>query len=146
MGFDKKTLISYGVQFVIAALIAYLVAEAQGLRIGQEAYLVCRYLSDGLFVSALVFVSFGALMWISTTGFFDIFSYAFNSLLVLFTPLKKPSEQKHYYEYKSEREAKRQGKPVTHTVLITGLIFLALSLLALMLYYKLMPAEAAAAL
>lgn len=139
MGLNKKTLITMTVQLVIALTLAVLAASSQGFSLEGELYLNCRYLSDGFFIVAVLFVGMGTLLWVSTTGFFDIFSYAMKSLLVLFSPLKKPSEHPHFYEYKCEREAKRKGKPITHTVLIVGLILLALSLICLALYYNLMP-------
>ena len=139
MGFNKKTLISIVVQLVIALVIAGMVASGQGFSLDGAAYLNSRYFSDGCFVSAVIFVGMGLLLWISATGFFDIFGYAMKSLLVLFSPLKKPGEHPHYYEYKCEKDAKRQGKPITHTVLIVGVIVLLLSLACLALYYHLMP-------
>ena len=143
MGFNKKTLISILVQLCIASLIAFSVANIQGFAFSGEIWMNCRYLSDGFFVSSVLFVGLGLLLWVSATGFFDIFSYAFKSLLVLFTPLKRPGEYQHYYEYKCEKDAKREGKPITHTVLVVGLIVLALSLLMLFLYYQLTPADLA---
>ena len=139
MGFNKKTLISMAVQLVIAAGLSVLAASAQGFKLGGELWLNCRYLSDGFFISAVLFIGMGVLLWVSTTGFFDIFGYAMKSLLVLFSPLKKPSEHPHYYEYKCEKEAKREGKPISHTVLVVGLICLAASLICLALYYHFMP-------
>ena len=139
MGLNKKTLVSMLIQLGIAAAIAGSVALSQGFSLAAEAYLNFRYLSDGFFVAAILFVGMGGLLWISTTGFFDIFSYAFKSLFVLFSPLKKAKEFPHYYDYKCEKDAKREGKPITHTVLVVGLICLAVSLVCLALYYKLLP-------
>ena len=139
MGLNKKTLTSLAVQLLIAAVIAVMAAVHQGFSLAGEGYLNCRYLSDGCFISAVIFIGMGGLLWISTTGFFDIFSYSFKSLLVLFSPLKKASEHPHYYEYKCEKEAKREGKPITHTTLIAGLVIMAASLICLALYYNLMP-------
>lgn len=137
MGFNKKTLTSIAVQLMIAAFIAVSVASHQGFALDNPAFINCRYLSDGFFVSAVIFVGFGVLLWVSATGFFDIFGYAMKSLLVLFSPLKRPGEHPHYYEYKVEKQAKREAKPITHTVLVAGLIVLALSLICLALYYYL---------
>ena len=139
MGFNKKTLISIAVQLLIATVIAVTVAASQGLSLENAAFINCRFLSDGFFVSAVIFVGLGLLLWVSATGFFDIFGYAMKSLLVLFSPLKKPGEHPHYYEYKCEKDAKRQAKPITHTVLIVGVIVLLLSLACLAMYYHLMP-------
>ena len=139
MGFNKKTLISIAVQLVIGVALALLAACALGFSLQGEMWINCRSLSDGFFIGSVLFIGMGVLLWVSTTGFFDIFGYAMKSLLVLFSPLVKPSEHPHYYEYKCEKEAKRTGKPITHTVLIVGLILLALSLICLALYYNLMP-------
>ena len=139
MKLNKKTLVSIAVQLLIALVIAIPVAIGQGFSLAGDAALNCRWLSDGFFVSAVIFVGFGGLFWVSTTGFFDIFSYAFKSLFVLFSPLKKAGEFPHYYDYKCEKDAKREGKPITHTVLVVGLICLAASLICLALYYKLLP-------
>ena len=139
MKLNKKTLLSIAVQLVIALVIALPVAMHQGFSMDGDAALNCRWLSDGFFVSAVIFVGLGGLFWVSTTGFFDIFSYGFKSLFVLFSPLKKVKEFPHYYDYKCEKDAKREGKPITHTVLVVGLICLAASLICLALYYKLLP-------
>lgn len=139
MGFNKKTLISMAVQLAVALVIGGMIASSQGLSAQKAAYLNCRFLSDGLFVSGMIFTGMGLLLWISTTGFFDIFGYAMKSLLVLFTPLKKAADHPHYYEYKCEKDEKRKGKPITHTVLAVGVLTLVLSLVCLALYYRLMP-------
>lgn len=141
MALNKKTLISMLIELVVALGVAFAAAFAFGFSTGTAAHLNCRYLSDGCFISAVMFIGIGGLMWIASTGFFDIFGYAFKSLLVLFVPIKKPSEFPHYYEYKCEKDAKREGKSVTYTVLISGLIVLALSVLMLVLYYQLAPVE-----
>ncbi|MBQ8200783.1 MAG: DUF3899 domain-containing protein [Clostridia bacterium] len=135
--FNKNTLIVCIVQAVIALAIATAVAYAQGFAPSQEAMLWCRHFSDGMFVAAMMLGGLGALIWVSSTGFFDIFSYAFSSLLVLFSPMKHAKEHKHYYEHKCEREAKREGKAGPGSMLIVGLCCLALSLILLVLYYQL---------
>ncbi len=140
MGFKKKRLISVLIQLALAMGSALSMASSRGFAWSGDAYMNCRHLSDGFFVSSVIFIGMGSLLWISNTGFFDIFSYGVKSLLVLFTPMKKAKEFPHYYEYKCERDARREGRPITHTVLIVGLISLALSLLFLALYYRLTPA------
>ncbi len=97
MSRNQKTLVSLLVQFAIALAVAIPVAIRQGLALNVPAYLNCRYLSDGFFVSAVLFVGMGGLFWVATTGFFDIFSYGFKSLFVLFSPLKKAREFPQYY-------------------------------------------------
>lgn len=78
--------------------------------------------SNALFVPGVMWLGVSGLMWIASTGFFDIFSYAFKSLLVLFSTLKKPGEFEHFYEYKLAREEKRAGKVVPYAMLIVGVV------------------------
>ena len=131
----KRSWKPYAVVAAIALAITAAVAVYQGLAPGLGAALTCRFLSDGFFVSGLLLTGFGGLVWVSTTGFFDIFSYGFKSLLVLFSPMKKPHEHEKFYEYKLAKDAKR-GKP-QYSLLVVGLACVALSLICLMLYYNL---------
>ena len=140
MGFNKKTLISIAVQLAIAVAIAVLVAGSQGLSLDQPGYLICHHLCDGFFISAVLFGGIGGLLWISATGFFDIFGYAFKSIVHLLTPSKYDEQFPRYFDYKCEQNEKREGKPLTHTVIVVGLIVLALSVLMLVLYERLLPA------
>ncbi len=133
---DKKNLLRlYGVQTAIALMIAVGGAYAFGFDPSMTPAWWCRSFSDGFFLAAMLFIGFGGLMWVSTTGFFDMFSYGFSSLLVLFTGWKNPKEHKHFYEYKMEKEAKREGKGWPASILFVGLGCLVLSLLLLGCYY-----------
>lgn len=132
---SRKKLLKYMVTAVVALAIALPVAVQRGLEWPQEAYLSARYLSDGFFVAGLIIGGIGLLVWISTTGFFDMFSYGFHSLLVLFSSLRKPKDHEHFYDYKVARDAKR-GKPKYYLVIV-GAVCVVLSLACLALYYKL---------
>jgi len=142
MGLNKKTLISIGIQLAVAVVIAVMVAVLEGLTLQQEGYLIFHHLCDGFFISSVIFVGIGGLLWISATGFFDIFGYAFKSIVHLLTPSNYDAEFPRYYDYKCEQNDKREGKPLTHTVIVVGLIVLALSFLCLALYNHLLPVEA----
>ncbi len=128
-----RLLLQYGVTAAIGALIAWLVAAYRGFDAALTFSLNARYLSDGFFVAGLLLAGFGALIWISTTGFFDLLAYGFRSLLVLFTALVKPSEHKTFYEYKLERESGR--KKGAWYILFVGLIYLAAAYTFLRVYY-----------
>lgn len=135
MGNKMKKWISFGVQLLIAALIAValyysFVDDLDTTRFEHQRYVAVEDAwtmycwSNALFVPGVMWLGIGGLMWIATTGFFDIFSYAFSSLLVLFSPLKNPKDHQHFYEYKMAKEEKRKGKSVTWSVLIVGLILI----------------------
>ena len=136
---NKKINLCTWVQYVsalfVGLVIAVPVAFAQGFSLGQASYLSARYLSDGFFVAGMLLGGIGALVWISSTGFFDIFSYGFHSILVLFSSLKNPKDHEKYYDYKTMREEKR-GQP-SYFLLIVGVFFLLLAIICLVLYYNL---------
>ncbi len=140
MGFKNKRLISLLIQLGVSMVIAARVAFSRGLALDATAGANCGCLSDGFFISSVLFIGVGSLMWISNTGFFDILSFGVKSLFIIFNPAKKDEDFPKYYDYKCEQDAKRKGKPINHTVLIVGLISLALSLLFLVLHYRLTPA------
>ena len=136
---SKKMNLGSWVQYVSAVfaglVIAVPVAFSQGFAWGQAAYLNARYLSDGFFVAGLLITGLGGLVWISSTGFFDIFSYGFHSLLVLFSSLRHPKDHENYYDYKTVKEEKR-GQPL-YFLVIAGAAFLLLAVICLGLYYNL---------
>lgn len=135
MGNKMKKWISFGVQLLIAALVAVVlynsfVDDLDPTKFEHQRYVAVKEAwslycwSNALFIPGVMWLGVGGLMWIATTGFFDIFSYAFSSLLVLFTPLKNPKDHKRFYEYKLDKEERRKGKPVSWSVLIVGLILI----------------------
>lgn len=133
----KQKLLKFGVPFLIGAVIALAVAWGQGLG-GTGSAWSLRALSDGCFVTTILMGGMGVMMWVSTTGFFDIFSYAGKSLLVLFSPLKQPEKLKKFYEYKADKDEKR--KKADYTLLIVGAAYLLLSFAFLGGYYAMMGA------
>lgn len=131
----RRRAVGGGVCAVVALAISVGIARYRGAAPDLPFVLNCRFFSDGFFFSGLIFTGIGALTMIAGTGFFDMFSYAFRSLLVLFSWLRKPEDHVSYYDYKLERDAKRK-KPLW-TILITGLVCIALSVVCLLLYYHL---------
>lgn len=133
----KKNLLKYGIPALIGAAITLTVAMGQGLG-GVGSAWSLRALSDGCFVTTVLMGGMGALVWVSTTGFFDIFTYAGKSLLVLFSPMKQPEKLKKFYEYKADKDEKR--KKADFTLLIVGAAYLLLSFAFLGGYYAMMGA------
>ncbi len=117
---------------LVGAVIAFPIALYRGFSFANAARLNAWYLSDGFFVAGIMVGGVGALLWIATTGFFDMLSYGFSSLLVLFTPLRKPEEHRGFYEYKARRD-ERRGK-VPYFVLQTGIGYCLLSAICYALY------------
>ena len=81
-----------------AVLLAVLIAAALAFFVGYSAWqgtdgstrALYQCISDGCFIAGFAYTAVGALSWVSTTGFFNIFGYGVHSLLVLFTSLRRP--------------------------------------------------------
>ena len=126
--------LSHTVHALAELALAFAVARLRGLDFSKGAQLNARYLSDGFFVVGLLATGLGLLIWVSTTGFFDILGYGVKSLLVLFTSLKKPKDHLSFYDYKQIRNENR-GKP-RHALLLSGAACILLSLACLAVYYR----------
>ena len=82
--------IYYAICTLAELALVFIVASLRGLDLSKSMKLNARYLSDGFFVIGLLATGFGLLIWVSTTGFFDIMGYAVMSVVVLFSSLKMP--------------------------------------------------------
>ena len=122
------------VRMMLGTVAAAAVARLRGFDLAKSLALNARYLSDGCFVVGLILTGLGVLVWISTTGFFDMMAYGVQSLLVLFSILKSPKEHPSFYDYKQMRDAKR-NKP-RFGMLLTGIVFILVSLSCLAIYYR----------
>lgn len=127
-----RLLLQYGVSAIIGLLIAVPLSLYRGFDASLPFSQNARYISDGCFVAGMLLTGIGALVWVSSTGFFDIFAYGFRSLLVLFTALVKPSDHKTFYEYKLDRE--RDRKKGVRFLLYVGLCFMLASYIFLRVY------------
>lgn len=128
----KKKLLPWVIELGVCLLVFLAIAIYRNAFSATDPAEVYRGLCDAFFVPGVILVCFGLLAFCARGGVFDIFSYAFKSLKVLFTPFGKPEKQQRYYEYKLEKEANRQ-KPKPRT-LILGLAFVAASVVCLILY------------
>ena len=120
---------------LLALALSIGIALNRGLSTALELYANGRILSDAFFISGIFFGGIGALVAISTTGFFDMFAYAFKSLPMLFSFLRKPKDHPTFFDYKTAKAEKREQ--VQYGLLIIGLVCIAVSLLALAGYYNL---------
>lgn len=92
-------------------------------------------LSDGFFVIGFFNFAFGVLVWISFTGFFDIFGFAFKSFLNFFIPRSLISEKANYYEYKVKKAERRKKTVFFRNMLIIGAGMMILGILFNILVY-----------
>ena len=74
---EKKNIIRLIIQIAIGLIIAVGVMTSQGaFAEGVSAADRILAIGNGFSVIALLYISFGLLVWISTTGVLDIFSFA----------------------------------------------------------------------
>lgn len=134
----KKRWMIWGALAAVEAAIAVMIARYQGLDGAQTLSMNARFLSDGCFVVGLVMTGVGLLTWVATTGFFDMLSYGVlygvRAFVGLFGGNRKPNDQT-FYNYKAAKDEKRGT--AQYAILISGLVFIALSVGFLMMYYHL---------
>lgn len=136
--FLKNNWIKYLVQTVIALILSLIIMNLRGA-FDSELAAADRFkgVCDGFSVTAMLYISFGILMWISATGFFDIFGYAFRKGAHAIIPgMGLDSSNKSYYDYKQDKMDKRNTKPM-YSTLIIGVLFLIISAILVARWYSL---------
>ena len=129
--------VKYIAQIAAGAVMAVLVMLWQGLDDAQTAADRLKIISDGFAVSGLLYTAMGVLIWVSTTGFFDIFAYAIRKGAHVLIPGMVKDDHTGYYEYQQgKKEARAKGETAGRkSTLFVGLLFFALSLLFTLLWY-----------
>lgn len=123
-----KKLISLGIAAVISVITVVLVYN---IRIsnppyGMEFMPPLQALSDGFCVAGMMFLGFGLIMWISTTGVLDMLGYGLKSVLYLFTPMQKDKDEGGFYEYKLQKKAKRKEVPFEYLWIGVALVIVSM--------------------
>lgn len=134
---DKKKIIRLIIQIAVGLLIAIGVMNSQGAfesGITQADRILA--IGNGFSVTALLYLSFGMLVWISTTGVLDIFSFAIQRGAHFLVPFAAKKANDKFYEFKVEREAKRKkrGKG-QYMTLFVGLGFLLVAIVLTAAWY-----------
>lgn len=122
------------IQVVAGLLIAFFIMWYQGAFVATKTSDIVMAVGDGFTVAAVLYLGMGALMWISTTGFFDIFGYAFKRAARVFIPNFFVDAEGNFYEYKMEKVEKRKGFS-QYSSLIIGAVFLVISIILTMVWY-----------
>jgi hypothetical protein len=131
---EKKSLfIKYIVCFVIASLIAVLVFWQQGF-FTDRLEVNIQILSDGFFVSGMVFLMVSGMLFVSGEGALIGISFVMRNIILTFIPMGR----KHQETYKQYRERKigKVKKSNELCILFTGLFFLLIGAIFSIIYYK----------
>jgi hypothetical protein len=100
---------------------------------GEITMILFQALADGFFVIGFFNLGFGALVMISSTGFFDIFGFAFKSFINFFVPRSMVEQKGTYYEYKVKKAEKRK-----ETVMFRGMLFVGVAMMAIGILFNLL--------
>ena len=132
---SRTVILHYSITVVAAGLISLLVLSLRDF--WEVTTLVDKYkmLSDAFTIPGVLLVMVCALVWISTTGFFDGLSYAFTRVGGMLIPFyKKGREHVTYYDYKmSKKDKEVHGYSF---LLFVGLLFIAISIVFISLFYS----------
>lgn len=130
-----KRVILIAVDLALAAVLSYVRYRSLSAEIAEMS--IFHALSDGFFVIGFFNLGFGALVKISSTGFFDIFGFAFKSFLNFFIPRSVLDENKGgYYEYKVKKAEKRKETMFFRDMLIAGVCLMVLGIVCNLLVYR----------
>ncbi len=136
--FWKNNWIKYLVQTVVAVILSIVIMGFRGafnaeLSQSDRVKGVC----DGFSITAMMYICLGILMWVSTTGFFDIFSYAFRKGAHAIIPgMGFDNSLNTYYDYKQDKIEKRNSKPM-YSTLVIGIFLLIISGVLVFYWYSL---------
>jgi len=128
--------IKYTVYTLLTILFVGYIAHARGFFVAETTTDRLKAASDGFAIGAFLYIAIGGLSWISTTGFFDIFTYGFKKGAHMIVPGMVKDETGKYFDYKTEQAEKRGDKKTHWITLVLGLILLAISGILCILWYK----------
>lgn len=128
----------YVIQLLTGLLIAFILMWYRGIFNARDVSDRLLIICDSVTILAFLYLGIGSLLWVSSTGYFTIFGYAFKKCVHVLLPGVGNADTESYYAYKTRKSAER--KPFSEqTTLITGLFFLVCSFILTAVWY--LPAE-----
>jgi hypothetical protein len=128
-----KTVIKYAITLAIGLGIVYIFYSLRqdSIHTINKQY---RVLCDAFTVPGLLMIMFGLLIWVSTTGTFDILSYAFAYAFSRLVPGMTYYREEKYYDYVQRKKGQRvKGYSF---LFICGFVFLAVAVVFRYLFYN----------
>lgn len=136
---SNKRWITYLLLAGIAIAIALLVIRSEISTYGKGTGLPIPFISDGFFVSAVFYLGFGILTFISEAGNFYGIQYLGYTLAYLFSLKKSKNDKKDYFTYcmeKRERQKTDKRASIKWSLILIGLVCLAISAVAAVVCYR----------
>ena len=129
----RKVILKYVITTTVAGLISLLVLFLRDFWNTTELVDKYRYLADAFTIPGVLLIMIAALIWISSTGFFDGLAYAITRAGGMLIPFyKKGREHLTYYDYKM---SKKDKVPHGYSFLFfVGLAFMVVSIVFVVLF------------
>ena len=128
-----KKIWSYIINFVIGISISLAIMLSKNVFKQVSSSEVMHILCDSFFVPGILLLGFGLLIIASNGGTFDMLIYGTKKFFNMFR--KNPTKQleETFYDY---RTAKSENKMECLHFIIVGLVFIAISVIFLLLWYE----------
>lgn len=129
-----KKILPYIITAAVGAVIAIIIMFARyNIHTAPDAVTVMHILHNAFFVPGVCLAGIGLIVFASNGGAFDMLGYAVRMFFDLFKRDLSKRKYKDFYEY---RQAKKGKKRSVAFMLIVGLVFIAISVIFLIIYYK----------
>mgnify|MGYP003310774446 CR=1 FL=1 len=129
----KNRLLKYGITTVVTAGISVLIMYLNGLFEATDTQTCYKLLADAFTIPGVILLCIGALIWVSTDGMFDGFTYAAKRLGSLIPFYGKNYKHERYYDYVMRKRGKRISG--YGFIPIVGAVFTAIAAVFIVLYY-----------
>lgn len=130
----KEILIRYLTCFGVGVVILFIVFAMKGF-FTDNAKANLQILTDAFFVAGMFFLIFAALSYVSGEGAFLGIGYALGMAVKALIPFMR-KEQETYAEYR-ERKTGKEKKKGDGCFLFTGLFYVLISMIFLIIWYQL---------
>ena len=129
-----KKLLKYLIAMAVAAVIVVLMLWGRGY-FGETVWKTqCRLLCDAFTLAGALFLLLCALVWVSSKGAFLGIGYAVGRFVHTLLPFL-PKSRETYAEYRA-RKLGRSGGQSYAFLLVTGLVYFAVAIILLIVYYQ----------
>ena len=128
----KSVLIKYLICFGVASLITVVIFAIQGFFTDNVAVNM-QILADGFSISGALMLAYAGVMFISGEGAFIGIGFVMKTVAQMFIPMGRKNHE-FYADYREKQLAKLK-KTEDHCVLITGLAFLAVGIVFMIIWH-----------
>lgn len=129
---QKQFIFKYLTCFCIAILITVLVIGINGF-FTDDIGVNIQILSDGFFVSGILFMMFAGMLFISNEGAFVGIGFVLRNIVQAFVPMGRKNHE--FYAQYRERVLSKKKANIDRCVWITGIIFLSIGVIFTVIWY-----------